>query len=77
MRRVFIKGPVIDYKSMRTNKPLAEITAADIPRGFWPEDVCRSEDVPCTYTGPVPFDRVKRDRFAKEHGTPYVRPAKK
>lgn len=30
---------VIRYDQMRLNKPLNEITAADVPRGFDPEDV--------------------------------------
>lgn len=32
-------GLVIRYDLMRLNKPLAEITAGDVPPGFDPEDV--------------------------------------
>lgn len=34
-------GLMIRYDLMRTDKSLSEITPADVPRGFDPEDVAR------------------------------------
>jgi hypothetical protein len=40
IKKEYFLGHVIRYDLMRFDKPLSEITAADVPPGFDPEDLC-------------------------------------